>query len=188
MPELPEVEVTRRGFADRIAGARIESVRVGKPLRWALAVEPGANSIQDRGQVLAQIRPIGARALGFDFARRRKQPAVLFANRAERRLGQLALHEIQQIRNEAHRFAITFHRNTRSKAFVNTELKGIKGVGDKTAEKLLKHFGSVKKLKEANQEDIINLVGQSIAGKLFASPVFAKPQEGELDPLTPKSP
>ena len=42
MPELPEVEVTRRGFADRIAGARIESVRIGKPLRWALMVVPQA--------------------------------------------------------------------------------------------------------------------------------------------------
>ncbi|MDQ0072056.1 formamidopyrimidine-DNA glycosylase [Variovorax boronicumulans] len=42
MPELPEVEVTRRGFADRIAGARIESVRIGKPLRWALMVVPEA--------------------------------------------------------------------------------------------------------------------------------------------------
>jgi formamidopyrimidine-DNA glycosylase len=40
MPELPEVEVTRRGFADRIAGGRIDAVRVGKPLRWGLAVEP----------------------------------------------------------------------------------------------------------------------------------------------------
>ncbi|RZL94452.1 MAG: bifunctional DNA-formamidopyrimidine glycosylase/DNA-(apurinic or apyrimidinic site) lyase [Variovorax sp.] len=42
MPELPEVEVTRLGFADRIAGARIEAVRMGKPLRWALAVDPSA--------------------------------------------------------------------------------------------------------------------------------------------------
>ncbi len=40
MPELPEVEVTRLGFADRIAGARVEGVRVGKPLRWALSVSP----------------------------------------------------------------------------------------------------------------------------------------------------
>jgi formamidopyrimidine-DNA glycosylase len=40
MPELPEVEVTRLGFADRIAGAQIEAVRVGKPLRWALSVDP----------------------------------------------------------------------------------------------------------------------------------------------------
>ncbi|MDH6591216.1 formamidopyrimidine-DNA glycosylase [Variovorax sp. TBS-050B] len=42
MPELPEVEVTRRGFAERIAGARVDAVRVGKPLRWALMIEPGA--------------------------------------------------------------------------------------------------------------------------------------------------
>ena len=42
MPELPEVEVTRRGFAGRIAGARIEAVRLGKPLRWGLALEPAA--------------------------------------------------------------------------------------------------------------------------------------------------
>ena len=40
MPELPEVEVTRLGFADRIAGASIESVRLGKPLRWPLGIEP----------------------------------------------------------------------------------------------------------------------------------------------------
>lgn len=95
-----------------------------------------------------------------------------------------SLRLIQQIRNEAHRFAITFHRNTRSKAFVNTELKGIKGVGDKTAEKLLKHFGSVKKLKEAAEADIIKLVGPSVASKLFASPVFVQPgKEGE-EPVT----
>ena len=41
MPELPEVEVARRGFVDRIAGARIDAVRMGKPLRWALGIEPG---------------------------------------------------------------------------------------------------------------------------------------------------
>jgi len=41
MPELPEVEVARRGFVDRIAGARIDAVRMGKPLRWALGIDPG---------------------------------------------------------------------------------------------------------------------------------------------------
>jgi len=41
MPELPEVEVTRRSFADRIAGARIQALRLGKPLRWPLGVDPG---------------------------------------------------------------------------------------------------------------------------------------------------
>lgn len=58
MPELPEVEVTRRGFADRIAGARIDAVRVGKPLRWALAVEPAVlvgrtvHTVRRRGKYL----------------------------------------------------------------------------------------------------------------------------------------
>jgi len=58
MPELPEVEVTRLGFADRIAGAHIDAVRVGKPLRWALAVEPDAlvgrtvHSVRRRGKYL----------------------------------------------------------------------------------------------------------------------------------------
>lgn len=58
MPELPEVEVTRLGFASRIAGARIEAVRLGKPLRWALAVAPEAlvgrtvQSVRRRGKYL----------------------------------------------------------------------------------------------------------------------------------------
>ena len=73
---------------------------------------------------------------------------------------------IQQIRNEAHRFAIKFHRNTRSKNFAGTELTLIKGVGEKTAEKLLKHFGSVKKLREASEEELIKVVGRAAAKKI----------------------
>ncbi len=80
-----------------------------------------------------------------------------------------SLRLIQQIRNEAHRFAITFHRNTRSKNFTNTELTAIKGIGEKTAEKLLKHFGSVKKLREASSEEIVKIVGQSAAAKIMAA-------------------
>jgi len=58
MPELPEVEVTRRGFADRIAGARIDAVRIGKPLRWALMAPPAAlagrrvRAVRRRGKYL----------------------------------------------------------------------------------------------------------------------------------------
>ena len=77
-----------------------------------------------------------------------------------------SLRLIQQIRNEAHRFAITFHRNTRSKNFVATELTGINGIGEKIAEKLLKHFGSVKKIKEAPVEEIEKLIGKANAIKL----------------------
>lgn len=65
---------------------------------------------------------------------------------------------IQHARNEAHRFAITFHRDQRSKNFIDSELLLIPGVGDKTAEKLLKHFGSTTKIKEASLGDLSKFV------------------------------
>lgn len=73
---------------------------------------------------------------------------------------------IQHARNEAHRFAITFHRDQRSKNFINTTLTNISGIGEKTAEKLLKEFGSVKKIKEADIDAVATVVGKSVAVKL----------------------
>jgi excinuclease ABC subunit C len=73
---------------------------------------------------------------------------------------------IQQARNEAHRFGITFHRNQRSKNFLTTELTEIPGIGEKISEKLLTHFGSVTRLKEASNEDVIALIGKSAAKKV----------------------
>jgi excinuclease ABC subunit C len=66
---------------------------------------------------------------------------------------------IQRLRNEAHRFAITFHRQTRSKNTFATQLTNIPGIGGKTAEKLLKKFRSVKKIKEASVTDLSVVVG-----------------------------
>ncbi len=67
---------------------------------------------------------------------------------------------IQQCRDEAHRFGITFHRNQRSKNFITTELTGIEGIGEKTSEKLLTHFGSVAKIKAAKAEELEAVVGK----------------------------
>ncbi len=75
---------------------------------------------------------------------------------------------IQQARNEAHRFAITFHRNQRSKDFTSTELTQIPGIGDKTAEKLLTYFGSVKKVQTAIESELIELIGKASAAKVLA--------------------
>ncbi|HMQ86178.1 MAG TPA: excinuclease ABC subunit UvrC [Flavilitoribacter sp.] len=75
---------------------------------------------------------------------------------------------IQQARNEAHRFAITFHRDQRSRNFLGTELTGIPGIGEKTAEKLLSHFGSVKKLREATAAQIAEVAGMNVAKKIRA--------------------
>ena len=70
-----------------------------------------------------------------------------------------SLKVIQQLRNEAHRFGITFHRNLRSKGAINSELSQIKGIGEKTAKDLLKHFKSVKRIKSAAPDEIEKVIG-----------------------------
>ncbi len=73
---------------------------------------------------------------------------------------------IQRARDEAHRFAITFHRKKRSNAALRSELEDIKGIGRKTALSLLKSFKSVKNIREATEEDLAQLVGASKAKTL----------------------
>jgi excinuclease ABC subunit C len=70
---------------------------------------------------------------------------------------------IQQLRNEAHRFGITFHRQKRSKQAIDTELQNIRGIGEKTAIDLLKEFRSVKRIKNAKKEDLSKIIGDSKA-------------------------
>ncbi|MDX1327490.1 MAG: excinuclease ABC subunit UvrC [Arenibacter sp.] len=78
-----------------------------------------------------------------------------------------SLKTIQQLRNEAHRFGITFHRNKRSKAAINSELESIKGIGGKTVETLLKKFKSVKRVKEASLEQLAETVGSAKAKIIY---------------------
>ena len=73
---------------------------------------------------------------------------------------------IQQLRNEAHRFGITFHRDKRSKAALNSSVETISGIGEKTMITLLKHFKSVKRLKLATEKEISEVVGVSKAKKI----------------------
>lgn len=74
---------------------------------------------------------------------------------------------IQQLRNEAHRFGITFHRNKRSKQALNTELEIIPGIGEKTVAELLKHFKSTKRVAESSFEEVAKVVGPSRAKKVM---------------------
>jgi len=74
---------------------------------------------------------------------------------------------IQQMRNEAHRFGITHHRNKRSKQAIETELDEIPGVGEKTVVDLLKHFRSVKRVKIATKKELAEIVGVSKAQKII---------------------
>ena len=70
-----------------------------------------------------------------------------------------ALKLLQQIRDEAHRFGITFHRNLRSKAQISSALREIKGVGEKTEQRLLMHYGSVARVAAAPLEDLASFLG-----------------------------
>lgn len=78
-----------------------------------------------------------------------------------------ALKLLQRVRDEAHRFAVTFHRKTRSRRTLKTELTEISGVGEKTAQKLLNHFGSVKKVKEADKGKIQAEVGEKVGEAIY---------------------
>lgn len=74
---------------------------------------------------------------------------------------------LQYVRDEAHRFGISRHRNKRRKASYHSELEGIQGVGDKTILELLRKFKSVKKIKSATIEQLSEIVGKSRAEKIF---------------------
>ena len=78
-----------------------------------------------------------------------------------------ALKVLQHIRDEAHRFGITFHRKLRSKAQVESALKSIKGVGEKTEQRLLLRFGSVARIAAASVDDLADMVGRSLAERIL---------------------
>ena len=77
-----------------------------------------------------------------------------------------SLKVLQQIRDEAHRFGITFHRSLRSKAAVKSALDDIPGVGPKTAERLLLHYGSVARIAAADPQDLIKFAGPKLAARI----------------------
>src|SRR5207245_5739398 len=76
------------------------------------------------------------------------------------------LHLVQSIRDEAHRFAVTFHRSRRNARQLTSELDAIEGVGEKTVLKLLKEFGSSELVRAASEDQLAAVVGRSAARKV----------------------
>ncbi len=80
-----------------------------------------------------------------------------------------ALYLLQQVRDEAHRFAITYHRQLRSKSMIDSILDEVPGIGPKRKKDLLKRFGSLKKLREVEAESLAEVVPRNVADDLYAA-------------------
>jgi excinuclease ABC subunit C len=76
------------------------------------------------------------------------------------------LHVIQLVRDEAHRFAVTFHRTRRNAARLTSELEQVEGIGEKTIARLLREFGSLERVREASTEDLAKVIGPAAARRL----------------------
>jgi excinuclease ABC subunit C len=96
------------------------------------------------------------------------------------------LYLLQRIRDEAHRFAISFHRKKRSKSMVESALDDIAGLGATRKKALLRHFGSLKRLKAASVEDVMEVqgVGRRTAESVVAALAGAAPETPAFDPMT----
>jgi excinuclease ABC subunit C len=79
------------------------------------------------------------------------------------------LHLVQLVRDEAHRFAVTFHRTRRNASRLRTELALIPGIGERTAVKLLRHFGSLERVREASEDELSAIAGRAAAKRLGAA-------------------
>jgi excinuclease ABC subunit C len=94
------------------------------------------------------------------------------------------LHLVQLVRDEAHRFAVTFHRTRRNADRLRGELARIPGIGEKTAAKLLRHFGSLDRVREASEEELATVIGKAAARKLRTALGPAAPAADPAAPLT----
>ena len=168
-------EVIRRRFARYRAEQQAPAEDDGKPRKFAyppnLVVIDGGNG--QLGRAVEEMDELGidnvttvslAKRMEEVFVPDRSDP-ILIPRTSE------ALYLLQQIRDEAHRFALQYHRLRRGKRMTQSALDGIPGLGQVRRKKLLKHFGSVKKMREASLEDLAAVPGitRPVAEALFLS-------------------
>jgi excinuclease ABC subunit C len=146
------------------------------PMPDLVMVDGGKGQLSSAVEVLKELElgdqpVIGlAKRLEEVFLPGRSEPELLSKTSGSLRL-------LQQVRDEAHRFAVTFHRSVRSRRTLQTELDLIEGIGRKRAQELLEAFGSVQGVKFASTEQLAEIVGEKVAEKIRTH--FAPPEEGE---------
>lgn len=137
-----------------------------KPLPDLILVDGGMGQLHSAASALDELQIINQ-----PLASIAKKEEILFVHGREQEPVALdhhspALHLIQQIRDEAHRFAVTFHRARRGSRQLTTDLLKIPGVGAKTAKKLLAHYGSMEALKSLSAEELSQVIRPSQARKV----------------------
>jgi excinuclease ABC subunit C len=143
---------------------RVQAER--KPMPGLILIDGGLGQLHAAAAALEKLeiinQPVAAIA---------KQEEILFVLGQEQQPIRLEersplLHLIQQIRDETHRFAVTFHRQRRSRRTLSSELHNIPGVGARTAQKLLRRFGSVAQVRQASIEELSRVVARPLAARI----------------------
>lgn len=132
-----------------------------KPLPKLIVIDGGKGQLSSAVEALQELGIYGKMPI-IGIAKRLEEiyfPGDSYPIHIDKKSESLKL--LQRIRDEAHRFAITFHRNVRSKNAFGTQLTGITGIGENTADKLLKHFKSVKNIKSASEIELTTVIGSS---------------------------
>ncbi|MGB7022831.1 MAG: excinuclease ABC subunit UvrC [Candidatus Acidiferrales bacterium] len=165
----PEGELLRDDFASmrEAVGRRYRRLLEEKrPMPSLVLIDGGIGQLHAAAEALEKLN-----AIGQPLASIAKKEEILYVYghedepiRLDRRSP--ILHLIQQIRDETHRFAVTFHRLRRTKTRLRTSLTEVPGVGPQTARKLLKRFGSVARLKQLGMEDLAAEIPRAKAEKL----------------------
>lgn len=152
-----------------------------KPLPDLVLIDGGLGQLHAAAQALAELE-----ILNQPLASIAKREEILFVQGREDEPVVLdhhspVLHLIQRIRDEAHRFAVSFHRQRRSGRELTSELRSIPGVGPRTAQKLLEHFGSVSALKSVGEAELGQIVSPAQAGKILRYLAGEEIPEGEKE-------
>jgi len=151
-------EVIRRRYSKVIEN--------GEPLPDLIIIDGGKGQLSSAVEILNELKITDQPVIGL--AKRLEEvffPGISEPQSIPKTSSSLKL--IQHIRDEAHRFAITFHRDRRSKRTFATELTEIKGIGKKAAEKLLTHFENIEQIRTSSIEDLKKVVGEAKAKLIF---------------------
>jgi excinuclease ABC subunit C len=140
-------------------------LREGEELPDLVLIDGGKGQLRSAAEVLTRLDLVTLQVASIA---KREEILYLQGRKGEIEMdhASAALHLIQRIRDEAHRFAVTYHRRLRSKRTLTTSLRNVPGVGALKARKLLTKFGSVRGVLSATDEDLAREVGPALAGKI----------------------